>query len=259
MRRDERVTAVMTESVVVIEADRPVSEALECLEHYGIGHLPVMRDGRLVGILSSADAAKLTHFLPKGVPGNRRFLDERFRLEQFMSTPVVSVRSDATVGDAAEVLVKESVHAVPVVDDAGHVVGIVSTTDLIRACLNGAPRRARPPGPVRGSALPVDAVPDTTGDFPAIQQKPTDAQFATAYAAGQKMQLNERDPRHLAAALLYLAQRRAYLERVLTLADRFLLAGQDERTHSLLLKAIMAAKRAEELASGTAEAQFPPG
>ena len=44
-----------------------------------------------------------------------------------------------------------------------------------------------------------------------------------------------------------------------SLADRFLLTGQDEQTHALLLKAIHAAKRAEESATGQARPSLPPG
>ncbi len=66
-----------------------------------------------------------------------------------------------------------------------------------------------------------------------------------------------RDPRFLGKAMLYLEQRNAYLEKVLELADRFLLSGQDVHVHALLLKAIHAAKRAEEHATGQARVPFP--
>ena len=60
-----------------------------------------------------------------------------------------------------------------------------------------------------------------------------------------------------AEALIYLDQRRAYLEKVLGLADRYLVAGQDEFNHAQLLKAILATKRMEEHATGAARVPFP--
>jgi hypothetical protein len=66
-----------------------------------------------------------------------------------------------------------------------------------------------------------------------------------------------RDPRFLGKTTLYLEQRNAYLETVLELSDRFLLSGQDVHVHALLLKAIHAAKRAEEHATGQARVPFP--
>jgi hypothetical protein len=71
------------------------------------------------------------------------------------------------------------------------------------------------------------------------------------------LHVEARDPRHLGKTMLYLEQRRGYLEKVFELADRFLRAGQDEQNHALLLRAIHAAKRAEEHATGTARVPFP--
>jgi CBS domain-containing protein len=248
MRRDEPVTRIMTETVVVIEADRPISEALDCFGQYGIRHLPVVRDGRLAGMLSSADVLKLEHFAPKTGPDGRRFLDERFRIEQFMRTPVVHVRLDATIGDAAETLMASGVHALPVVDASDRVVGIVSSTDLIRSLLSGPPRRGD--GPAISPA-------DVTGNQRVYYFKPTDEEFATALGAAEAKHVDDRDPKFIAKSLLYLAQRRAVLEQVLTLADRFLRAGQDEQNHALLLKAILKAKRMEEHATGDVRVPFP--
>ena len=66
MRPEEPVARIMTETVVVIEVDRPVSEALDCFLQYPIHHLPVVRNNRLVGMLSSADLIKLEYFAPRG-------------------------------------------------------------------------------------------------------------------------------------------------------------------------------------------------
>lgn len=54
------------------------------------------------------------------------------RAKDVMTTGVVSVMADATVFDAAEILTSEHISALPVVDDKGKVVGIVSEADLIR-------------------------------------------------------------------------------------------------------------------------------
>ena len=53
MRPDEPVSRIMTEAVVAIDVSRPVSEALDCFFQYPIHHLPVMKDGKLAGMLSA--------------------------------------------------------------------------------------------------------------------------------------------------------------------------------------------------------------
>jgi CBS domain-containing protein len=253
MRPDEPVSRIMTEAVVAIEASRPVSEVLDCFLQYSIHHLPVVRNGKLAGMLGSADVMKLEFFVPKSATDRSRFLDERLTIDQLIGQPAVSLKGTTSLNDAAERLIEAGVHAAPVVDDADHVIGIVTTTDIIRSLLHGPPRKGMqaPPQPARP---PRSDDPVAETDY---RRKPTPVEFETALRTAQVLHVEARDPRFLGKALLYLDQRRVYLEKVLELADRFLLAGQDEHNHALLLKAIYAAKRAEEHATGQARVPFP--
>jgi CBS domain-containing protein len=253
MRPEEPVARIMTEAVVVIEIDRPVSEALDCFLHYPIHHLPVVRDNRLVGMLSSADLIKVEYFAPKGATDRAAFLDARFRIEQIMRTPVTSRRPAASLDEAATLLMESGMHALPIVDEDERVIGIVTTTDIIRALLRGPPRR----GAVTAERSPVAPSQDEAPEDRVCRRKPTEQEYAGALQAAERLHVEARDPGNLGKTLLYLDQRRAYLERVLALADRYLVAGQDEHNHAQLLKAILAAKRADEQAAGTARTPFP--
>jgi len=253
MRPEEPVARIMTETVVVIDADRPVSEALECFQQYPIHHLPVVRNGRLVGMLSSADLIKLEFFAPKSAAERAQFLDQRFRIEQIMRSPVTSRGSGASVEEVSELIIDKGVHAVPIVDENEQVIGIVSTTDLIRSLLRGPPRRGTTPEP----RDPVQPPTEEGRVEPEIHRKPTDDEYATALRVAEMLHVEARDPKYLGKTLLYLDQRRQVLEHVLERADRFLVAGQDEHNHAMLLKAILAAKRAEEHAAGAARVPFP--
>jgi CBS domain-containing protein len=243
----------MTEAVVAIEVDRPASEVLDCFLQYSIHHLPVVRAGRLVGMLSSADVMKLEFFMPKAAADSARFLDSRVTLERLMRTPVISVGPATSVAEAAERMVEAGVHAVPVVDEEERVLGLVTTTDVIRSLLHGAPRR----GVASPARLPERPPAEESSEEPEYYLKPSDPEYRAALRTAEEMHVEERDPRFLGKTLLYLDQRLSNLEQVLALADRFLRAGQDEQTHALLLKSIHAAKRAEEHASGQARVPFP--
>jgi len=254
MRPDEPVSRIMTEAVVVIESDRPLSEAFDCFRHYPIHHLPVVRDGRLVGMLSSADLAKVEYFAPRGVVDRAAFLDSKFRIEQIMQTPAVSRSPSTSVAELAELIIASGNHAITIVDDEDRVLGLVSTTDIMQTLLHGPPRRGSPP-PARpqGQGLPEDeASAERT-----YRRKPTPDQYAAALRAADALYVQGHDPNSVAKTLLYLDERRAYLEKVLVLADRYLTAGQDEHNHALLLKAVFAAKRAEEHAAVASGAPFP--
>jgi CBS domain-containing protein len=245
----------MTEAVVAIEVDRPVSEVLDCFMQYPIHHLPVVRAGRIVGMLSSADAMKLEFFLPRTSAETARYLDDRMTIERLMRAPVISATPQTSIAEAAERMVEAGVHAVPVLDAEDRVVGLVTTTDVIRSFLRGPPRRAPAASPVVAGRPPGDAEPTRSR----YHRKPEVTEYHTALRTAGTLCDEGRDPRHLGKTLVYLDQRRALLEDVLELADRFLLTGQDEQTHALLLKAIHAAKRAEEHATGQARPPIPRG
>ena len=253
MRPEEPVARIMTETVVVIEADRPVSEALDCLHQYPIHHLPVTRQGRLAGMLSSADLSKLEYFAPKVAEDRAKYLDERFRIEQIMRNPVVSCTTTATVGEVAAKIMEAAVHAVPIVDAGEHVVGIVSTSDLLRAFLHGPPRR----GIATPARTPEKPATDDARQEARCYRRPSPEEFATARQTAELLHVEARDLKFLGKTLLYLDQRCRFLEPVLEIADRFLVAGQDEHNHALLLKQILAAKRAEEHAIADARVPFP--
>ena len=250
MRPDEPVSRIMTEAVVAIEHDRPVSEVLDCFFQYPIHHLPVVRGGRLVGMISSADVMKLQFYAPQGAAERADYLNGRLTIGELMRAPAVALNAATSLAEASERLIEAGVHAAPVVDEVDRVVGIVTTTDIMRSLLHGPPRKGVV-APARGPDAPV------AGEAPHYHRKPTDEEYATALRTAEVLHVEARDPRHLGKSLLYLDQRRSYLERVLELADHFLLSGQDVQTHALLLKAIHAAKRAEEHATGQARVPFP--
>jgi CBS domain-containing protein len=253
MRPEEPVSRIMTETVVVIELDRPVSEAMDCFTQYPIHHLPVVRHGKAVGMLSSADVMKLDHFMPRTAADPAKYLDEHMSIEKLMHAPVISLAPHTSVTEAANRMEEAGVHAAPVVDGVDRVIGIVTTSDVIRGLLRGPPR-------IGVTAATGDMKhPAPAGDAAQVHyhQRPTAQEHATAMATAELLHVEARDPRFLGKVLLYLEQRNAFLEKVLELSDRFLRSGQDVHVHALLLKAVLAAKRAEEHATGQARVPFP--
>jgi CBS domain-containing protein len=253
MRPEEPVSRIMTETVVVIELDRPVSEAFDCFSQYAIHHLPVVRHGKLVGMLSSVDVMKLDHFVPKATEDRTKSIDQRMSIEQLMHAPAISLTPQASIAEAAELMKGAGVHAVPVVNDADLVIGIVTTSDVIQGLLHGPPR-------VGIAALAggiKHAPPASDSEQVHYHQRPSAEELATAMATAEMLHVEARDPRFLGKVMLYLEQRNGFLEKVFELSDRFLRSGQDVNVHAQLLKAILAAKRAEEHATGQARVPFP--
>lgn len=108
----------------------------------GIRHIPVVDDGRLVGIITDRDLQRHWGYLDSTL------------INVAMATDPVTVTPHATVEDAARILIQHRVRALPVVDQ-GRLVGILTTTDLLKALLevlNGARAAARPTAIVQPSA-----------------------------------------------------------------------------------------------------------
>jgi CBS domain-containing protein len=128
----------MTEAVLSIDIRESAGEVLRQFAAYPVHHMPVVDDGRVVGMLSSADLMKLDAFLPrKGLPAIE-YLNQHVKLEALMRQPAVTITGNDTVEHAASIMASKGIHALPVVDDRGFLVGIISTTDIIHAALQSA-------------------------------------------------------------------------------------------------------------------------
>jgi len=148
------VRDVMNADVVSIRPHDAVHDALHLLLNKALSALPVVNhQGRCIGILSVTDLIAMTHELVEELsdPGRiqevlMEWLDknikevhsDRRKVATLMTEQVVSIRPDASVLDAAQIMLQNRVHHLPVVDDDGKLVGILSTMDLMRAFLDAA-------------------------------------------------------------------------------------------------------------------------
>ncbi len=131
--RTEPLSAVMTTAIVSIDRDQPLSEAYYALQGAQYHHIPVLENDRPVGMLSSTDILRLVY----DVDGSddtmlTSMLDHQFTIDDAMSADLVTLIDSATVHDAAELLADGKRHSVLVLDVDGALVGIVTTTDLVR-------------------------------------------------------------------------------------------------------------------------------
>lgn len=131
---------IMTDNPRTIRSTDPVSDAVDLLHSMNVRHLPVV-DGRgqLIGILSDRDLGPLMRTLVEGAEVERMVvpLSER-AVADFMTGGVVSVGVEADVSEVIELMLSERIGAIPVVDEADNVCGIISYVDILRVL--GAPK-----------------------------------------------------------------------------------------------------------------------
>lgn len=125
-RAAKRVADLMTHDPVMIDPDEDAAEAEELLSTYRITGLPVVHDGELVGVISQLDIMEARASEIIGVNW------ERLRVRHLMTSPAVTVHSEATVTHAAHLMLSRHIHRLVVVGDDGSPIGVVTPLDLLR-------------------------------------------------------------------------------------------------------------------------------
>ena len=124
----------MTREVVTVEEDISVMKASRLMKEKGFQHLPVVRQGRLTGIVSDRD-------LKEAHPSKATTLDihelyyllDKLKVKKVMSKNPHTVSGDETTDKAAALMLKHDISALPVVDQKGHLQGIITKGDVFRA------------------------------------------------------------------------------------------------------------------------------
>lgn len=146
---DEPVRAFATESPLTVSPDDPPHEVARRLDERGVSAaLVVAPGGRPCGVVSTTDLLRaLPALAEEGAPAPARTVRE------LMSSPVVSVGPDATLREAAALMLRHRIHRV-VIDAGGQAPSVLTTQGLMRAVL-----RARLDVPL-GSVMsaPVETV-----------------------------------------------------------------------------------------------------
>jgi CBS domain-containing protein len=124
----------MTRDVVCIDLDFTLGKAIELCSGVRIRHLPVLDEkGRLAGIVTDRD---LRYFLSPRLGTISENNSDRESLgrhvHQMMIRQVVCATADMTLPEAARMMLENRVGCLPVVNGDHNVVGIITTTDLLR-------------------------------------------------------------------------------------------------------------------------------
>ena len=122
----------MSDQLVTISGDDSLSTVEDIMTLGGVRHMPVVRGGTLVGVVSERDLlrASLSSLTEFGNEQRRAFL-QVVEIKRVMSSPPVVIAPEASVEDAALVMAERKIGCLPVVDD-GRLVGMLTETDVLR-------------------------------------------------------------------------------------------------------------------------------
>ena len=121
MRHAARVADLMSTALVCVRDTDTIGTALREMQRGTLHHLPVVDEHlNLVGVVSSTDILGRGDCAPEQ------------RIGRFMSRSVVTVTAESPAIDAMDLMTENAFRSLPVVDSDGHLVGIVTETDLLR-------------------------------------------------------------------------------------------------------------------------------
>ena len=129
---------IMKTDVVTLDTDAKLGFAEEIMYLGRIRHLPVVKNGFLIGIISQRDLfkASLTSIITNWKE-NQKFLNS-INVKEVMVKDVVTVLPDCTIEDAAQLLIEKKIGCLPVVENNMKLVGLVTETDFLQHYINQA-------------------------------------------------------------------------------------------------------------------------
>ncbi len=132
-----KVRDLMTAKVTTLGRNDRVDLADEILATGRIRHLPIVEEGAVVGIVSQRDLFRSGLAAATGIGTNtRKKLLHGLLVKEIMNEPVITVDPDATVQDAARLMVENKIGCLPVVSE-GRLQGLLTETDVLRYVADG--------------------------------------------------------------------------------------------------------------------------
>ena len=126
----------MSKTVVTVDINDSMQDAMNLLKEHDINMLPVMEKGKLVGIVTDRDVKRSSASDATTLEIHELlFLVSKIKVQDIMTKDPITVPFDYTIEETAEVLLENNISGVPVVDKK-KVVGAITQTDIFRALIS---------------------------------------------------------------------------------------------------------------------------
>jgi acetoin utilization protein AcuB len=127
----------MSKNIITVDEKDSMQDAMKLLKENDIRMLPVMKKGKLVGIVTDRDLKRASASDATTLEIHELlYLLTRIKVKNIMTKEVITVPPDFTVEETALVLQKNKISGAPVVDSKGKVVGTITQTDLFRVLIS---------------------------------------------------------------------------------------------------------------------------
>jgi CBS domain-containing protein len=131
--KEELVKDWMTANVITVNTDTTLPEAHKIMIERQIRRLPVVNNGRLVGMITRGDVrgAEPSDATSLSI-WEINYLLSRLKVEEIMTVQPITTNESTTIGEVAELMLTHKISGLPVLNDAGELVGIITESDIFR-------------------------------------------------------------------------------------------------------------------------------
>jgi acetoin utilization protein AcuB len=127
----------MSKNIITVDENDSMQDAMKLLKENDIRMLPVLKKGKLVGIVTDRDLKRASASDATTLDIHELlYLLSRIKVKNIMTKEVITVPPDFTVEETALVLQENKISGAPVVDSKGKLVGTITQTDLFRVLIS---------------------------------------------------------------------------------------------------------------------------
>jgi acetoin utilization protein AcuB len=134
----------MTEKVVTVGPGMSMQGVIGLMQEHHIRILPVVKNEKIIGVVTDLDIKRASASDATMLEVHELlYLISRLKIKEIMNTEPILVPFDYSIDEAAEVMMQNKVHGLPVVDHKQHLVGVITQTDVFKAfiSLTGSDRK----------------------------------------------------------------------------------------------------------------------
>ena len=136
VKSEENIKKIMITPVITVKPDDRVIHARRLLIDHNIARLPVVEEGKVVGIIADREIAFAFATLRKSISlGHQQNRLRNLLVKDIMRSPAITARDNITIRDAAELMIKHEIGCLPIVGGNNKIKGIVTRTDLLKHLL----------------------------------------------------------------------------------------------------------------------------
>jgi len=127
----------MSKNVITVDENEAMSNATKLMKENSIRILPVLKKNKLTGVITDRDLKRASASDATTLDVHELlYLLSNIKVKSIMTENPITVHPNFTVEETAQVLLKNKISGVPVVDDKGKVVGVITQADIFKVLIS---------------------------------------------------------------------------------------------------------------------------